>query len=143
MIVWPCDLREITLIFFHVRSKGYSLRKEAEYPETLCTKDILTTANFFDLKEISENENLLFNVTIFKVTWGKCVHYSLHSSKRTVDLHGWMVVYTANDVLFVNIKQLISHSLKSLKDNSRDVESLNVRLNTLVQITIELTSKHV
>lgn len=54
-----------------------------------------------------------------------------------------MVVYTANDVLFVNIKQLISHSLKSLKDNSRDVESLNVRLNTLVQITIELASKHI
>lgn len=47
--VWPCDLREITLIFFHVRSKGYRLRKEAEYTETLCTKDILTTADFFDL----------------------------------------------------------------------------------------------
>lgn len=47
--VWPCDLREITLIFFHVRSKGYRLRKEAEYTETVCTKDILTTADFFDL----------------------------------------------------------------------------------------------
>lgn len=55
-----------------------------------------------------------------------------------------MIVYTANDVLFVNIKQLIglSHSLKSLKDNSRDVESLNVMLTALVQLTIELTSKH-
>lgn len=37
------------IIFFHVRSKGYRLRKEAEYTETLCTKDILTTADFFDL----------------------------------------------------------------------------------------------
>lgn len=61
-----------------MRSKGYSLRKEAEYTETVCTKDILTTADFFDLQEISENENLLFNVTIFKVTWGKyIIHYTV------------------------------------------------------------------
>lgn len=54
----------------------------------LCIKDSFIIVDFFDLQEIFENKNLLFNVMIFKVIWGKCVCYLIYGSKCIVDLYG-------------------------------------------------------